>query len=646
MPRPDGQNSRSRPYRLGERRGSTLGPVSGPGDDEVGTILAECTELLAELREEFRGDPLGEYRRLVMLALEREQLVSYAYREEILAKRLAQLVAPVDVVGLLNHAFTQLWRDEEAHTVLTRAALLERGRGTGLTRASIEQAAGWLAGWSSALKHHVPRSSAPLRSLMVDGLSAGARMVGKLSPDLRAELRLKSFRDFCLYNIDAEETAELCWQRLIELERELHDVDTELFERIAREEREHRDVFELVARSLDEHDWLRPGVGVDELVAGLSKIDARFVPRRDRPDHRHELVSDDRPATGRPIARFGEVGPVLVAHESTFGRDDAIAEAVKLLGDVSGLSVAIQASWMMGYSSDDRSSVVDPRLIEVIVGLLTDRGAGPIVLLDGENLYSSIFHNRSVEEVAKHFGLDGLGCPVLDGTSDVVPLTQSIVLGPAEVSRAWVEADVRLSVVRLRSHPTEHLHASTANLESLVPGHSENVFYRRRYDHSVAALAVAAEAPPHLAIIDAWQDCPDGLFGLMAGSHVVHPGRLYASTDALACDLIALKHTGSGLSVNSPTLRRAVEWFGDRRHEIEVVGVDSAIEDWTHPYDNPFSGFLADLSYPVFSYLSGAGALFAPLMDDVFTERAPLPSPLRLVRSVARLALGLRPPRS
>ena len=149
-----------------------------------------------------------------------------------------------------------------------------------------------------------------------------------------------------------------------------------------------------------------------------------------------------------------------------------------------------------------------------------------------------------------------------------------------------------------------------------------------------------------MSIIDAWRDCPDGLFGIMAGPRAVSPGRLYVSRDALSVDLIALRHTGSAKSINSPTIRRAIEWFGDSRSEVEILGTDDEIPDWRNPHDNMASGFLADLSYPVFAYLSRSGAIFAPPMDEHFVEVEPLSAPVGMIRQVSRAALGLHPPES
>lgn len=600
---------------------------------ENGLILAECKELLADLRVEFANDPRGEYRRLAMLALEREQLVSYAYREDILGERLDKLVAPIDVIEVMRHAFTQVWRDEEAHTVLIRGTLIGEADSPGLARTTVEQVSGLLAGWSASLKHHVPRSAAPLRSVLVDGLAQGARVVGKLSPDLRAELKHKSFRDFCLYNVDAEETAELCWERLIDLEIELEGDDVEVFTRIGREEREHRMIFAAVSDVLDEYDWLRGGTTAESLAATLQTVGVRFVP----PAHRVSSTN-----TPRPESAFGSGASVRVFAEQTTSQLEAVRGSLALLGDVSGRSVALLTSWMMGYSTKDPSTVIDPKVLEMFVAELRAAGAD-VTVMDGPNLYSDLFSNRSVVEVAEHFGI-APGCPVVDCTAELVEIDEQPILGPTHISSAWAKADLRISLVRLRSHPREHLHATIANLEVLVPGTAENVFWQRRFDHSVSALSAAIVAPPDLAVVDAWRTCPDGLFGIMAGRHVVDPGRMYASTDALSCDLIALRHTGSARSIHSPTIRRTIEWFGDSRSQVEVLGPDTEIDEWRNPHDNIVSGFLSDLSYPVFAYLSRSGALFAPPMDEIFHEKRKLAAPLGLLRRVARSALGLRPP--
>lgn len=44
--------------------------------------------------------------------------------------------------------------------------------------------------------------------------------MGRVPKEVSRHLRYRSFRDFCLFNVDAEKTAWLCWKRLIELTRD------------------------------------------------------------------------------------------------------------------------------------------------------------------------------------------------------------------------------------------------------------------------------------------------------------------------------------------------------------------------------------------------------------------------------------------
>lgn len=611
-----------------------------------GKLLADCKRLLAEYERRFEQRPEEQHRRLCLLALEREQLVSFAYREDVLARRLTECEGPAEVLDLFRYALRQVWRDEEAHTVFIRGELVRDGRPGRTVAALAEQAAGLLSGWSAALKHHVPRSAAPLRSCLVDGLALGARVVGKLSPDLRAELGYKSFADYCRYNIDAEQTAEFCWRRLVELDDRLGLGNRSAFERIAAEETQHRRVFALIADSLDDHDRVRPGSTPESVIERLAAIDSRLID----PDHRGSAMA------AAPREGLGVGGTVHVIdgdERSTTGTDGGkVAALDTLLGrllpspaDCAGRRVAVKTSWMMGYSRLDRSTITDTATLLAIARHLRAAGAAEVTLLDGPNVYSDLYHNRKAADVAAHFGIDRLGVPIADSNDDVVPLRRPAAFGPTHVSRIWREAELRISVTRLRSHPTEHAHLTTANLEGLIADSCRNVFWTRSYDYSASSIAVGVEAPPTVAIIDAWDDCPDGWFGIMAGPRPKHPRRLYGGHDCLAVDLVALRHTGSDTAIDSPTLRRAIEWFGDPRPRTTIEGPDEPIPGWRNPYRNAVSGLLADLSYPVYSWLSRSGAIFAPPMDAEFVEARPLPRPLRLARRLAQPVLGLHPPR-
>ena len=88
-------------------------PFNCPVD---GVLLADCRKMLAEISLRYAGRPADEYRQLCLLALGREQLVSFAYSEQIIRQPLAQIKAPASIIDLFRYSLTQLWRDEEAHT--------------------------------------------------------------------------------------------------------------------------------------------------------------------------------------------------------------------------------------------------------------------------------------------------------------------------------------------------------------------------------------------------------------------------------------------------------------------------------------------------------------------------------------------------
>ena len=63
------------------------------------------------------------------------------------------------------------------------------------------------------------------------------------------------FRDFCLFNVDAEKTASLCYERMIALAAKTPEVGRELaedFARVREDEDRHARIFEIIAEALDQ----------------------------------------------------------------------------------------------------------------------------------------------------------------------------------------------------------------------------------------------------------------------------------------------------------------------------------------------------------------------------------------------------------
>src|ERR1700691_6235112 len=95
--------------------------------DLAAVMLENPRLLLARWRREFAGRPGAERSRLLLLALEREQIVAVAYREEAVAGRVAELDVGDQARALIRQTVVWIWKDEQLHAEFTRGLLLEAG---------------------------------------------------------------------------------------------------------------------------------------------------------------------------------------------------------------------------------------------------------------------------------------------------------------------------------------------------------------------------------------------------------------------------------------------------------------------------------------------------------------------------------------
>jgi hypothetical protein len=93
----------------------------------VGAIYDEFEQQLEAWRKQYAGQPRREMIRLCLLALEREELVSVAYREDLMAKRLASMPVNKQVREIVRHALMWAWKDEEMHAIYIRGLILKLG---------------------------------------------------------------------------------------------------------------------------------------------------------------------------------------------------------------------------------------------------------------------------------------------------------------------------------------------------------------------------------------------------------------------------------------------------------------------------------------------------------------------------------------
>ena len=100
--------------------------------DLEAALLRDVQELLDRWRRSTPGGPISSVEQLWLLALEREQIVAVAYREEAIAGRVEALRVGDEARALIRQTLVWIWKDEELHEEYLRGLLLERGGADGV----------------------------------------------------------------------------------------------------------------------------------------------------------------------------------------------------------------------------------------------------------------------------------------------------------------------------------------------------------------------------------------------------------------------------------------------------------------------------------------------------------------------------------
>lgn len=586
-------------------------------------LVSDFARELDLLRERCAGDPRAELDHLWRLGLEREQIVTVAYRRDIIEDRLERMPLDPALAALVSRAIRWAWRDERMHALWARGALLRYGERLDAPRTVFTQIEGHVAGWLSSRQHHNRWTERPLTRLGAELLELAGAFAGRIPGAVRKELHYAPFRDVCRFNVAAEMTACMAWSRMAALAQDagIPDEDALAFTRMAEDEDRHARMFAVLAAAFDAEDRLV--VEAARLREDLEAIGQRFV----------ALPSPDRPAWRNPLgkgavvhvreASRAEQGPRLLTDlvEQTLGPRLEAFEAPR---------VAIKAAFLLAVRREDPSPHVSLDLLRALVAWLEARGAR-VTVIEARNLYGRFHANRDVLGVARWLGIGDL--PIADAQIETAPHAFERGLGQDRVARSWKEADLRIVFGKLRGHPTGAMGALDA-CDGLGHPHDAFAFTARKTDRETATMMILDAFPPDLAILDAFTDVPDGLLGMMGIPDPRQPLRLYASADAVSLDAVIARHLDLRVDDES-FLGAAFDWFGDPTMRLMVDGPNTPLPGWRRPDHTRRTALLARLSMPVFHHASQQGALFVPPMDEgAFPPLAP-PSPaMRAAREV------------
>ncbi len=557
----------------------------------VGQVVDEIANELAQLQRQYAGRPRQEMIRLFLLALEREELVAVGYRESVMAERLHAMPLDGDVRDMIHHALVWIWKNEEMHAIYIRGAILKIGSRRLRAQAFMQQVAGGLAGWAGSALQHTRWRQAPISRTFATLITALGTLLGKVPKTARYHLQFGPLRHFCQFNVEAETTAWLCWDRLETLTQNAPDIGPELrrdVRLVKADEKRHGQLFAILSAVLDDHDRLVPGESAASLAEKIRAVGPYYLPHawRGISDRDHPLGSGGRVWCRRAQA-VDDKRKHLRSVLDESGLPDQLSLRAHALGKtVADLHVAIKPTFMLGYHHRDRSPLTDPELLDELARYLQAQGCTDIAVVEGRNLYDQFYQHRTVDDVASYFNIRSPHFRVVDASEEQIPHDYARGLGQYTIGRTWKEADFRISFSKLRSHPIELAFLTVGNIESVGARCDEFLFIERQANRTTAVMMLLDEVPPHFALLDAYDHTPDGLVGVMGGARPLSPKRLYAGADALAVDTVAARHLGVQHPRESSLLRAACHCFGGWSGPIDVVGTDTPVDAWRGPYHN------------------------------------------------------------
>jgi uncharacterized protein (DUF362 family) len=258
---------------------------------------------------------------------------------------------------------------------------------------------------------------------------------------------------------------------------------------------------------------------------------------------------------------------------------DAVEEKLRASGKArSAFSIAIKPNFMFSYDKRDRSTYTDPELVGHLARRLRDHGFAAIRVVEAQSTYGEYFDKRSVKEMAEYLGYDGqAGYEVVDMTLDA---DEQRNLGPHlgmhPVSRAWREADFRVSFAKNKTHSYTYYSLTLKNIYGALPLANKFREYHCRRDIYHTTMEYLAAFPAHFGLVDGWLSA-DGPFGVFAD-----PGPNETRTILGGEDLVAVDWVGSSMMGIDPMLSRhmelAVARFG--KPEIDLIGDANPYRPW------------------------------------------------------------------
>ena len=228
-------------------------------------------------------------------------------------------------------------------------------------------------------------------------------------------------------------------------------------------------------------------------------------------------------------------------------------------------------------------AAADPRLVEHLLDVLFDLGVTDAAVGSTRDTAALWLENRDVFVAADLLGYRyetpaGRAYEVLDLAEDVVDGVFPAwgPLGGTPLSRAWLEADLRIVVAANRTDEDDGYALCLSTLLSVLPYTDKDYHYRYRRDAGAVAAELVRAAPAHFAVIDAGVSCHGN--GGRRAPLPLRTDTVIVATDAALADYVGALKMGLDPFISqlaAPALRAARPTSSTR-----IFGPLEAYPDW------------------------------------------------------------------
>ena len=264
---------------------------------------------------------------------------------------------------------------------------------------------------------------------------------------------------------------------------------------------------------------------------------------------------------------------------------DMVKKAIDLVGGIGsivkpGQTVALKPNVVTGRVTGP-GVVTDKRIVEAMIKLCKEAGAAKVLVVEGAGYFtetSKALELSGVKEMAEKAGAEVVD---VDKSSLVeLKVPDPLIVDKIKVSKAFMEADVRINLPVMKTHDQLLVTLGVKNLKGVIQKPMKREFHRIGVVKGIIDLNKVV--PLDLTVLDAIV-AMEGM-GPSFGPKV-ELNTIMASRDVWALDRVASQAMGFQMEELDYLVEAAEHGLFDPAEEPEVVG--EPLSSYTHRFERP-----------------------------------------------------------